>query len=79
MLVKRLKEIINDLPDYERIFIRVNGMCGNICWLDQVELSEYSSFGIAEDCIIFNNERVKPDIVDDYGEIEDLVNTRKKV
>lgn len=73
MTVGRLKELIKDVPDGTLIFMKQNHATGNVTWLDQVKKDSYSTFGIEYKCLILTNEMIEPDIVDDEGEIKDLI------
>lgn len=57
MTVKRLKELLKDLPDDLEVHIRnSHNICGNIADLEQVEKSYYGFFGTPIPCIILNTE-----------------------
>ena len=57
MNVKRLKEIIKNLPDDLEIHIRnSHNICGNISDLDQVEKSYSGFFGTPVPCLILNTQ-----------------------
>jgi hypothetical protein len=59
MTVKRLKELLKDLPDDLEIYIRNScNICGNISDLDQVEKSYYGFFGTSMPCIILNTQHI---------------------
>lgn len=75
MKVKKLKEILENIPDDYEIFVRnSHNICGNISELAQVEKSKYGSFGQLFDCIILNSENCSvrgKDLVDEnYNFIE---------
>ena len=57
MIVKRLKELLENLPDELEVFIRNSvNICGNIGELEQVEKSFYGFFGDKIPCVILNTE-----------------------
>lgn len=57
MKIKKLKELLENIPDNYEIFIRNSiNLCGNVSKLVQVEKSKYGSFGQLLDCIILNSE-----------------------
>lgn len=60
MRIKRLKEILNTLPDDLEIYIRnSHNLCGNISLLEQIEKSNYGFFGVDIPCIILNTDSSK--------------------
>ena len=60
MTVKRLKELIKDLPDGLEVFIRNSvNICGNIGELEQVEKSAYGFLGDTIPCLILNTQHTK--------------------
>ena len=57
MKVKRLKEILADLPDDADIHIRnSHNICGTIAELEQVEKTYMSIFGQPFPCVILDTE-----------------------
>lgn len=57
MKVKRLKEILADLPDDADIHIRnSHNICGTIAELEQVEKTYMGVFGQPFPCVILNSE-----------------------
>lgn len=57
MKIKRLKELLENLPDELEVFIRNSvNICGNIGDLEQVEKSFYGFFGDSIPCVILNTE-----------------------
>ena len=61
MKLGRLKEIIKDMDDDDlEIFIRnTDNICGNIGYLEQVQVSIYGCFGESIPCIILNTDNSK--------------------
>ena len=73
MKVKRLKELLEKMPDDMEVFIRNSvNPCGNIGELDQVEKSYHAFFRDSIPCIILNTQYALPDreifTEDDAGE-----------
>ena len=68
----RLKEILENVDTDTCVFIAKQkcGSLGNIMYLDQVEKSTYSTFGVKKSCIILHTEYSKPEMVDKEGVIE---------
>ena len=63
MEVKRLKELLEKMPDDMEVFIRNSvNPCGNIGELEQVEKSYYGFFGDLIPCVILNTQ---------YGDLPD--------
>lgn len=57
MNLKRLKELIEHLPDDMEVFIRNSeNICGNIGELEQVEKSAYGFLGDTIPCLILNTQ-----------------------
>ena len=57
MKVKRLKEILKDMPDDLEVFIRNSrNICGNIGELENVEKTTYGFFGTAIPCLVLNTQ-----------------------
>lgn len=57
MTVKRLKEIIKDMPDDLEIYIRnSHNLCGTIGELENVEKTEYGFFGEGIPCLVLNTQ-----------------------
>lgn len=62
MKVKRLKELLEKMPDDMEVFIRNSvNICGNIGELDQVEKSYYGFFGDMIPCVILNTQYALPE------------------
>lgn len=63
MKIKDIKKIIEKIPDDTKVYIaNTINVCGNISELDKIVLSDYSSFGVVEPCIILksnNSTRMK--------------------
>lgn len=60
MIIKRLKELIKELPDDLEVFIRnSHNICGNIAELEQVEKSAYGFFGDTIPCLILNTQHTE--------------------
>ena len=57
MNVKRLKELIKDLPDDQEVYIRNSvNCCGNCAELEQVELDYVSIMGELNPAIFLNTQ-----------------------
>lgn len=74
MNVKRLKELLEKMPDDMEVFIRNSvNPCGNIGELEQVEKSYYSFIGDLIPCVILNTQYALPDheiFTEDYEVID---------
>ena len=53
LTVGKLKKIINDMPDELPVFFRrIAPICGNVEEASSAILSNYSSFGVVNPCLI---------------------------
>ena len=74
MTVKRLKELLNGVPEDTEIFIRNSfNPCGNIQEMSQVEVSSYGFFGTSIACVIFNTDSSKELELTEEDEVVDFI------
>lgn len=63
LTVKRLKEIIKDLPDDLEIYIRnSHNICGTIGELENVEKTFYGFFGESIPCLVLNTQYTQKEL-----------------
>lgn len=75
MIAKRLKEILENIDDNTKIYIRNSiNPCGNIQELSQIEISTISTFGHLENCLILNTHSSKDLEVDSEENTLDFIN-----
>ena len=61
--VKRLKEIIKDIPDDLEIYIRNSrNLCGTIGELENVEKTTYGFFGESIPCLVLNTQYTQKEL-----------------
>ena len=75
MKLGRLKEIIKGMDDDDiEIFVRnSNNICGNMGYLEQIEVSTYGSFGIDMPCLILNADNSKEIETNEEDEYIDII------
>jgi len=79
MKVSRLRDILNNFNDEDEVYITKKHLCGNVTQLDQVQEISVSLFGFEERVVLLRNEIDNPEIVDEYGELNDFVDIDGKV